>query len=394
MTTQAIKNFFKLEAASGIVLVSVTIIAMIVANTPLSAYYNLLVELPVQVRIGTFDISKPLLLWVNDGLMAIFFFLVGLELKREWMEGELKEPSSRILPLAGAIGGAVLPAGIYAIININDPVAIKGWAIPAATDIAFALGVLALLGPRVPLSLKVFLTSLAIFDDIGAVIIIACFYTAKISTSALIFAGCCMLLLWFLNKRGVTAKSIYIFIGIAMWTSTLKSGVHATLAGVALAMFIPMNRSDIEESLLHEFEHDLHKTVAFIILPIFAFCNTGINLGNIGLNDLVHPVPMGITAGLFIGKQLGVFGLCYLAIKLGWAPLPKGVTLQHLYGAALLTGIGFTMSLFIGSLAFEEAGVNRLFDERLGIVLGSLASGICGYFWLNWSLSKEPAEEH
>lgn len=278
---------------------------------------------------------------------------------------------------------------LYVYFNYEDPQALSGWAIPAATDIAFALGALTLLGSRVPTSLKIFLTSLAIFDDIGAILIIALFYTDKLSLSALIIVAGCIPFLIIMNKRNVISKSAYIFIGIIMWVATLKSGVHATLAGVVLAIFIPMkSRENPSFSPLKDLEHDLHSVVAFGILPVFAFANAGINLSGIGLEQMLHNVPVGIALGLFVGKQVGIFGLCWLAIKLKLAQLPSGMNWLSLYGTAALCGIGFTMSLFIGSLAFEESGVNMIFDERLGIVVGSLISGIFGFFILNKALPK------
>lgn len=383
-----ISDFFKLEAAGGILLMCAAVIAIICANSPLSIYYELLLSTPVEIRIGALEIAKPLLLWINDGLMAVFFFLVGLELKRELVEGELSDRRNIILPGVGAIGGMLVPALIYVYFNYDDPVAIKGWAIPAATDIAFALGVLTLLGSHVPTSLKIFLTSLAIFDDIGAILIIAFFYTSKISFTALVVVAICIPILWIFNKKGIISKSPYILIGIVMWTATLKSGVHATLAGVVLAMFIPLKgNSESDPSPLKSLEHDLHSVVAFFVLPIFAFANAGISFSGVGLEQLLHPVPIGISLGLFVGKQLGIFGLCALFIKLKLASLPAGMNWWGLYGTAALAGIGFTMSLFIGSLAFEETGVNLLFDDRLGIILGSVASGIAGYLILKFKLN-------
>jgi NhaA family Na+:H+ antiporter len=382
-----IASFFKLESASGILLIIAAALAIVIANTPLEVYYALLLDTPVEVRVGVFEIAKPLLLWINDGLMALFFFLVGLELKREVIEGELSDRRNIILPGVGAIGGMAVPALIYVVLNADDPVALKGWAIPAATDIAFALGVLALLGSRVPTSIKIFLTSLAIFDDIGAIIIIAAFYTSKISLTALVIVACCIPVLTILNRRNSSSNSIYMTIGIIMWVAMLKSGVHATLAGVILAMFVPMEaKAGTDYSPLKHLEHDLHAVVAFFVLPVFAFANAGINFDNVSTGQLFHPVPTGITLGLFIGKQVGIFGLCWIAIKLGMTTLPKGMSWGSLYGTAILCGIGFTMSLFIGSLAFEETGVDLLFDERLGIIVGSLASGILGYLVLRLSL--------
>ena len=385
-----ILNFFKLESAAGILLMFSAILAIIFANTGLNFYYSQLLTTPVEVRVGSLEIAKPLLLWINDGLMAVFFFLVGLELKRELIEGELSDKKNIILPAVGAVGGMLFPALVYLYFNTGDEIALQGWAIPAATDIAFALGVLALLGSRVPTSLKIFLTSLAIFDDIGAILIIAFFYTAKISFTALIVTAFCIPVLVFFNRRNVTKKSPYILIGIIMWIAMLKSGVHATLAGVVLAMFVPMRSNERPDySPLKSMEHDLHSIVAYFILPVFAFANAGINLQGVGLEQLSHGVPMGIAMGLFFGKQVGIFGLCYIAIKLKFTSLPKGMSWSSLYGTAALCGIGFTMSLFVGSLAFEETGVNLLFDERLGIIVGSLASGILGYFVLRYSLKAK-----
>ncbi|MBT7950994.1 MAG: Na+/H+ antiporter NhaA [Gammaproteobacteria bacterium] len=382
-----ITDFFKLESAGGILLMVAAVLALISANTPLKPFYELLLSTPVEIRIGALEIAKPLLLWINDGLMAVFFFLIGLELKREVIEGELSDRRNIILPGVGAIGGMLFPALIYMYFNFHDPVAMKGWAIPAATDIAFALGVLTLLGSSVPTSIKIFLTSLAIFDDIGAIIIIALFYTANISVTALIIVSLCIPVLIFLNRQNVESKSLYILVGLIMWTATLKSGVHATLAGVILAMFIPMkSKTDPGSSPLKSLEHDLHSVVAFFILPVFAFANAGISFTGLGFEQLVHGVPMGIALGLFVGKQVGIFGLCALAIKMGFTKLPKDMSWRGLYGTAALCGIGFTMSLFIGSLAFEETGVDLLFDERVGIILGSLLSGIVGYLILRADL--------
>ncbi|MCF7805926.1 MAG: Na+/H+ antiporter NhaA [Candidatus Marinimicrobia bacterium] len=383
-------EFFRKESAGGIVLIIATVLAMILANTPFQTIYIALIETPVTVRIGALEIAKPLLLWINDGLMAVFFFLVGLELKRELLEGHLSSRRQVILPAIGAVGGMAIPALIYVFFNAGDSVALQGWAIPAATDIAFALGILSLLGSRVPVGLKVFLTSVAIFDDIGAIVIIALFYTAKISLGALLVVLCCIPVLFFLNKKRVESRAVYLFFGIIMWVAMLKSGVHATLTGVILALFIPM-KSGREPgfSPLKELEHDLHSLVAFIILPVFAFANAGVPLTGVGIDQLVHGVPVGIALGLFAGKQIGIFGFSVLAIKAGAANLPEGVSWKALYGTAALCGIGFTMSLFIGSLAFEESGVNLLFDERLGILIGSLASGIVGYIIIRSALGQD-----
>lgn len=387
-----LRNFLKLESAGGIVLMAAALAAIIIANSPLSPYYDLLLDVPVEIRIGALKVAKPLILWINDGLMAVFFFLVGLELKREILDGELSRPANVLLPAVGAVGGIVVPVAIFVWFNRGNAAALQGWAIPAATDIAFALGILMLLGSRVPTSLKVFLVSLAIFDDLGAIIIIALFYTSDLSLTALAVAGGCLVALSILAWRRVTSISPYALVGIVMWTAVLKSGVHATLAGVVLAAFIPIGDSrDPGHSPLRELEHDLHHVVAFGVLPIFAFANAGISFAGVGVSDLLHPVPLGIAAGLFVGKQLGIFLLCAAAIKLGIARLPDGASWSALYGASMLAGVGFTMSLFISGLAFENVplDVAMLFDERLGIIVGSLLSGIGGYLLLWRVLPRE-----
>ena len=307
----------------------------------------------------------------------------------EDLAGELSDRRNIILPGVGAIGGMVVPALIYIYFNWGDESAMTGWAIPAATDIAFALGVLSLLGSRVPTTVKIFLTSLAIFDDVGAIIIIAIFYAANMSLAALIVVSCCILILNVLNKHNTESKSLYLLIGTVMWVAMLKSGVHATLAGVVLAMFIPIkSKTNSNYSPLKSMEHDLHSAVAFFVLPIFAFANAGISFSGVGTEQILHSIPLGIALGLFIGKQVGIFGFCWVAIKFNLTKLPAGMSWGALYGTAALCGIGFTMSLFIGSLAFEESGANLLFDERLGIIIGSLASGIVGYLILRASLSS------
>lgn len=385
-----IKKFMQQESFAGILLVFTAFLAIVVANSPLNLYYTLLIDTPVEIKIGALEINKPLLLWVNDGLMAVFFFLIGLELKREFLEGELSDKKKVILPAIGALGGMAVPATIYALINYDDPNALQGWAIPAATDIAFALGILALLGSRVPISIKIFLTSLAIFDDIGAILIIAFFYTSKISFAALAIAAASCVVLYIMNLRNVLKTSLYIFIGIIMWTALLKSGVHATLAGIILAMFIPMrSKRNPEFSPVRYLEHDLHSAVALFILPIFAFCNAGINFSGFGMEQVLHGIPLGIALGLFLGNQFGIFVFCWIGIKLKLTELPSDISWTSLYGTAALCGVGFTMSLFIGSLAFEETGVNTVIDERLGIIIGSLASGILGYTILRMSLSPK-----
>lgn len=380
-------EFINSESAGGILLMAAAGLAMILANTPLSTFYDLIINTPVHIRIGPLEIAKPLLLWINDGLMASFFFLIGLELKRELLIGELSDKRKIILPVLGAVGGMLIPSLIYIAVNYKDPAAMRGWAIPAATDIAFALGILSLLGSRVPISLKILLTSLAIFDDIGAIVIIAFFYTDTISLMALAVTGVCICILFFMNRKGQETFSMYVFIGSIMWIALLKSGVHATLAGVVLAVFIPMqSRKDPERSPLMEIEHDLHSTIAFFVLPIFAFCNSGINLSNATLEFFTHGVPVGIALGLFLGKQLGIFGFIWLGIQLKFSSMPEGMSWGSLYGMSALCGIGFTMSLFIGSLAFDTSSSQMVFDERLGIIIGSLVSGVVGTLILQKTL--------
>ncbi|EAU53568.1 Na+/H+ antiporter NhaA [Mariprofundus ferrooxydans] len=385
----AVNAFFRLEAASGILLIFAALFAVVLANSPLSHYYDLLLDTPVEVRVGAIEIAKPLLLWINDGLMAVFFFIVGLELKREVREGELASMQAIALPAFGALGGMIVPAVIYILMNRHDPIVLQGWAIPTATDIAFALAILTLLGKRVPLALKTFLVSLAIFDDIGAIIIIAIFYTSNISTISLVIGAACLAVLALLNRINVYRLTPYLLVGLIMWVAVLKSGVHATLAGVLLALFIPLApdpRSD--RSPLKDLERDLHAVVAFVILPLFAFFNSGLDLTEVGVEQLLHPATIGVALGLFVGKQLGVFTFAWLAVKAGLARLPGSVNWRHIYGASLLCGIGFTMSLFIGSLAFEGSRDNFLFDERLGIIAASTLSAVCGYLWLNRVLGK------
>jgi len=379
-----LKEFVQHESVAGLLLMATALLAMLVANSAWSAHYLNLLQVPVTVQVAEFGIHKPLLLWINDGLMAIFFLLVGLELKREWLVGELADKSQVVLPALAALGGMAMPAALYVTINANDPSALSGWAIPAATDIAFALGILSLLGSRVPLSLKVFLTSLAIFDDVGAIVIIALFYTADLSLQALAVAAVAVLLLAIFNRQRVMHTAPYLLVGLVLWVAMLKSGVHATLAGVLIALFIPMQQhNNANQSPLRQLEHSLHPWVAYMVLPVFAFANAGLNLRDLDAQQMLHPVTLGVAAGLFIGKQLGVMLCCWVAIRLGWAQLPKGATWLSLYGIAVLTGVGFTMSLFIGGLAFVG---QTPFDERLGIVLGSLFSGAVGYWVLKRSL--------
>jgi NhaA family Na+:H+ antiporter len=385
---KAIRDFLKLESAGSVLLLIAAALAMLIANSPIRQLYDSLLQIPLEVRAGNFEIAKPLLLWINDGLMAIFFFLVGLELKREVLEGELSKPSQIVLPAIGALGGMSIPALIYAFFNRNDPIALNGWAIPAATDIAFALGVLASLGNRVPTSLKIFLLTLAIFDDLGAIIIIAVFYTSDLSILSLLIAAMFVLALFTLNRKDVRSITAYVLIGIALWVAVLKSGVHATLAGVLLALFIPHKGKADESSLVKRLEHDLHPAVAFGILPIFAFANAGVPLAGLTMNSFFQPISLGIILGLFIGNQIGIFGFTWLAIKLGLAQLPTSVRWIHMYGVSFVCGIGFTMSLFISSLAFEHSGTDYGVIVRLGILTGSILSALLGYIILRLSLKN------
>ncbi len=382
-----IQDFLRLETSAGFVLMFVALFALIANNSPLSGLYSGFLSTPVEIQFGSFEIAKPLLLWINDGLMAIFFFLVGLEIKNEVFEGELSSFDKAALPLFAALGGILAPAGIYAFLNWTDPVAIQGWAIPAATDIAFALGVLALVGSRVPVSLKILLLAVAIIDDLAAIIIIAIFYTQDLSLVALGWGGVGTMALFALNRMGVMRITPYALIGVFVWACVLKSGVHATLAGVVTALAIPLKaKNPHESSPLHRAEHGLHVWVAFLILPLFAFANAGVSLKGISLADLLAPLPLGIALGLFIGKQLGVFSLAWLAVKLGFAKLPEDTNWCQVYGVACLTGVGFTMSLFIGTLAFE--GDAMLNSVRLGVLMGSIASGVMGFVMLRYFCSK------
>lgn len=394
MPIQAIKEFLRYESASGILLLAAAILAMLVVNSPVSHFYDALLDLHVEIRVGNFQIAKPLLLWINDGLMAIFFFLIGLEVKREVLDGELSEPSRVALPVIAAVGGMALPAIIYAAINWGDPVSMKGWAIPSATDIAFSLGVLALLGTRIPSSLKLFLMTLAIVDDLGAIVIIAIFYTSNLSVTSLVVAGGALLVLFILNRKGVLDFAPYLLVGLVLWAAVLKSGVHATLAGVLIAFFIPFRKQPGEQKTqLEMLEHDLHPVVAYGILPLFAFANTGISFSGITADSFTHSVPLGIAAGLFIGNQIGVLGFSWLAIKTGLARLPTGTNWMQMYGVALLCGIGFTMSLFISSLAFQEGAKTVPVDDRLGILIGSFLSGLLGYLVLRMASGKSSGNE-
>jgi len=387
-------QFIKKESSSGILLIIATFLALALSNSALGGLYQAFLHLPVEIRIGALHLDKSLYHWVNDGLMAIFFLLIGLEVKREILEGHLSSVRQVVLPAVAAVGGMVVPALVYLAFNQNNPTAINGWAIPTATDIAFALGILSLLGNRVPVSLKIFLMALAIIDDLGAIVIIALFYTTELSTLSLFVAGGSLLTLVIMNLSGASKKAAFFIVGAILWFSVLKSGVHATLAGVALAFTIPINAKDEHNqpvSPLKDVEHSLHFWSGFFILPLFAFVNAGVNVTQISLDQMSGSVPLGIMLGLFLGKQVGVFGFSWLAIKLKIAELPQDSNWLQLYGVSVLTGIGFTMSLFIISLAFEDSSQFQ-YTDKLAILLGSLASGLLGYWVL--SLHKKPSDEH
>ena len=383
-----VRDFLRLEAAGGILLFLGALAALLCANSALELLYAGFLDTPVEIRFGAFHIAKPLLLWINDGLMAVFFLLVGLELKREMLEGRLSRPSQVALPALAAAGGMLVPGLIYAALNWGDPVNMRGWAIPTATDIAFAVGVLALLGRRVPPALKLFVLTLAILDDLGAILVIAFFYTERIALGALGVAAVAAAALALLNRRGVVAIQPYLFIGLVMWAAVLKSGVHATLAGVALAMFIPLRVPLAHPPPLKQLEGELHAVVAFGILPLFAFANSGVSLQGVTLATLAAKAPAGIALGLVLGKLIGVFGASWLAVRLGVGRLPEGVGWLHLLGAALLCGIGFTMSLFIAALAFQGEAAQLAVASRLGILLGSTVAGLGAYLVLRFTPAR------
>ena len=385
MFKKMIKEFIQRQSSAGIILILATICALFLQNSFLAEIYTKFLHTPVQVSVGTFGIAKPLLLWVNDGLMAIFFFLIGLEVKREVLEGELSTKSQIALPSIAALGGMVMPALIFIAFNYKDTFAMNGWAIPTATDIAFALGIISLLGTRVPASLKIFLMALAIIDDLGAIVIIALFYTNDLSILSISVALVALLILFLMNRMNVAKKAAYILVGIVLWVSVLKSGVHATIAGVLIAFSIPLysiGQTGERFSMVKELEHDLHYWVAFFILPLFAFVNAGVDLRNLSASTLFSDVSLGIMCGLFLGKQLGVFVFSYIAIKLGIAKLPSGSNFAQLYGVAILTGIGFTMSLFVNTLAYNDTDLFH-YADKLAILLGSFFSGLIGYLFLH-----------
>ncbi len=367
------------EAAPGLLLMIFSALALILANSPALTLYDRFLAIPVVVSLGEFAINKPLVLWVNDGLMALFFLLVGLEIKREIFEGRLSSWDQVMLPGLAAVAGIAVPALIFSALNHSDPIGSKGWAIPSATDIAFALGIFSLFGKRLPLSLKLFLMSVAVFDDIGAIIIIAIFYSQDLSTPSLGIALSGMMVLTLMNRWRVPYLAAYMLVGTIVWVSVLKSGVHATLAGFALAWFIPLNVKNAHgERMAPSLEHALHPWVGFFILPLFAFANAGVSLLGVSIETLTNSVTLGIALGLFVGKQLGIFTLCWLAVKSGVARMPEGANWSQLYGVAVLCGVGFTMSLFIGSLAFEAEGLAYQTQVKMGVLIGSLASAILG----------------
>ncbi|MFZ3463330.1 Na+/H+ antiporter NhaA [Vibrio harveyi] len=380
-----IRDFFKMESAGGILLVIAAAIAMTIANSPLGESY--------QAMLHTYVFGMSVSHWINDGLMAVFFLLIGLEVKRELLEGALKSKETAIFPAIAAVGGMLAPALIYVAFNAGDAEAISGWAIPAATDIAFALGIMALLGKRVPISLKVFLLALAIIDDLGVVVIIALFYTGDLSTMALIVGFIMTGVLFMLNAKEVTKLTPYMIVGAILWFAVLKSGVHATLAGVVIGFAIPLKGKKGEHSPLKHMEHALHPYVAFGILPLFAFANAGISLEGVSMSSLTSMLPLGIALGLLVGKPLGIFTFSWAAVKMGVAKLPEGVNFVHIFAVSVLCGIGFTMSIFISSLAFGN--VSPEFDTyaRLGILMGSTTAAVIGYALLHFSLPKKAAEE-
>jgi len=384
-----IKSLVGKEASGGILLIIATLLAMLVANSPLRPWYDDLLKLPIEIRVGALEIAKPMLLWINDGLMALFFLLIGLEVKREFLVGQLASREQMALPGLAAAGGMLVPALVYVAVTRNDPLALDGWAIPAATDIAFALGLLALLGDRVPASLKIFLMALAIMDDLGAIVIIALFYSGDLSGSMLLLAFLSILLLVLLNRFRVTAIAPYVTVGVLLWVFVLKSGVHATLAGVVIAFAIPLHGREGEPSPLEMLEHDLKPWVNYMILPGFAFANAGLSLAGMGVGNLFEPVALGIFLGLVVGKLVGVFGFSWLSIRFGLARLPEQANFSQLFGVSVLCGIGFTMSLFIGGLAFEHTGADYFVAYRVGILSGSLVAALLGLTLLH--VTTKPA---
>ncbi|MDX1450985.1 MAG: Na+/H+ antiporter NhaA [Oleiphilaceae bacterium] len=388
--TKIFRDMINHDSAGGVLLVLCALLAMVVANTPLNPGYQGLLDTPVAIQFGQFEIAKPLLLWINDGLMAIFFLLVGLEVKRELLIGHLSSPKQIALPAIAAIAGIIVPALIFLAFNHDQATTIQGWAIPAATDIAFALGIFSLFGRHLPATLKLFLLSVAIFDDIGAIVIIALFYSGELAFQSMLVAAAGLAVLFVLNRCRVRVTAIYLAVGLVVWAAVLKSGVHATLAGFAIAWFIPLDvRDEDGHPLLAQLEHRLQPWVAFFIVPVFAFANAGVQLVGIPLSALFNPLSLGIAAGLFIGKQLGIFAACWLAVKSGIAALPEHATWRQVYGVCVLCGIGFTMSLFVGSLAFENATATYMNSVKVGVLMGSIASAVFGS-WLIKTSCTEP----
>ena len=382
------REFVKLESSSGYLLIAATVLALVMANISVAqTAYEWFLGLHLTITLGGLGVDKPLLLWINDALMVFFFMLVGLELKREMVEGQLSRPDQVVLPVLAAVGGLVVPAAIFWYINGDFASQKNGWAIPTATDIAFALAMMGLLGSRVPLSLKVFLTTIAIVDDIAAIVIIAIFYTYDLSVISLVLAGLGIIALAVLNRYRVMNLAPYMLVALFIWLCVLKSGVHATLAGVVVAAFIPLKAGD-DSSPARHLEHTLHPWVAFAVLPIFAFANAGVSLRGMSIDTLTNGVPLGIILGLFVGKQVGVFGMVLLARLTGLAKLPEGTTWGQVYGVAILCGIGFTMSLFIGTLAFEHGNFNLLSGVKLGVLVGSIISAVAGLLVLHLTLPK------
>jgi NhaA family Na+:H+ antiporter len=383
--------FINGQTLGGVLLALSALLALLMSNSPWSEVYLKVLQFPAEIRIGgdALVLAKPMIVWVNDLWMAVFFFLVGLEIKRELIDGELASPSQVLLPAAAALGGMLVPALIYALINLNDAVALQGWGIPMATDIAFALGILVMLGSRVPTSLKIFLTAVAIIDDLGAILVIAFFYTDNLSLTMLLAAGAGVLVLVALNRLRVTAIGPYVLVGLVIWVCVLKSGIHATLAGVVTALAIPMSDGK-GGSPLQTVEHALHPWVAYLVLPVFAFANAGVFLGDVTVDSLLQTVPLGIAAGLLLGKPVGVLGASWLMIRFGGARLPEQSTWRQFAGVAVLCGVGFTMSLFIGSLAFEGAGAVYASQVKIGVLLGSLASAALAVMMLLQSAPVRP----
>ena len=388
LLTKPFKYFFKLEAASGLILLFAAIIALLISNSDFESLYFNTLQKYISLGIGSFSLKLSLIHWINDVLMTVFFFLVSLEIKREMIDGELSNPKQALLPIIGAVGGMVVPAVIYIIININSPETLNGWAIPSATDIAFSLGVLSLLGKRVPISLKIFLTALAIIDDLGAIVIIAFFYSGNIEVYYLLLMLVAVLTLFMLNKFNVRSFIPYLFVGVLLWEFTHQSGIHATIAGVLLALLVPHDKKEKNKSLLLKLEHSIAPYVAFGIMPIFAFANAGVSLKGINLSAVLNPVPLGILCGLFFGKQIGVFLFSYLSVKFNLAQKPNNSNWVSLYAVSVLTGIGFTMSLFVGNLAFANTPM-YLDGVKIGVLSGSFLSTLVGYYLLRFSTKND-----